>query len=169
MERVWVWGTGGPHLLMEKRYIDLWEADADTDEQALYYKTGEVDGKYIIKMTLGDGCCIVISEEGPSTWISNENGNGGILVVSIYEEKEFNEEEFIEKVRRIPNDEYVETGIEYKVYDDELYLFPACDLKPGYSESYNKVYLIPGTYKVKIIENYELTNGRFIIFKFVKL
>ncbi|MCI8763629.1 MAG: hypothetical protein HFG58_03460 [Lachnospiraceae bacterium] len=45
MERIWVWGTGGPYLLMEKRYIDLWEADAGTQEQELYYKTGEVDGE----------------------------------------------------------------------------------------------------------------------------
>ena len=30
---------------MEKRYIDLWEADAGTQEQELYYKTGEVDGE----------------------------------------------------------------------------------------------------------------------------
>ncbi len=169
MGRIWVWGTGGPHLLMEKRYIDLWEADAGTEEQELYYKTGEVDGEYIIEMALGDGSCIVVAEEGPSTWVSDENGDGGILVVSIYEEKGFNEEEFVEKIRKIPNNEYLETKIEYKVCDRELYLFPACDLKPGFSEPYNKVNLIPGVYKIKIIENYELVNGSFILFKFVRL
>lgn len=169
MERIWIWGSGGPHLLMEKRYLSLWEADAGTEERLLYYKTEEADGEYIIKMTLGDGNCIVISEEGPSTWISNGNGDGGIWAVSIYEEEGFDEEKFIDNLGKIPNNEYSETGIEYEVYDDELYLFPACDLKPGFSEPYNKVNLVPGIYIIKIIDNYELVDGKFILFKFIRL
>ncbi len=169
MERVWVWGTGGPHLLMEKRLIGLWEADAGTEERGLYHKTEEVDGAYITEMALGDGSCIVISEEGPSTWVSNENGDGGILVVSIYVEEGIDEERFLESLGKIPDDRYSETGIGYRVFDDRSYLFPACDLKPGYSEPYYQVDLIPGVYQIKMIEEYGSDDGSFILFKFTRL
>ena len=168
MERIWVWGTGGPHILMENRYIDLWEADAYTEEQPLYYKTSKVDGEYIVKMSLGDGDCIVIGEEGFSTWVSCENGDGGILVISICEEEGFDENRFVETIRNIPDNEYNETGIEYIIFDSELYLFPACGFRPGGSELYNEIHLIPGKYKIKIIEAYEF-DGIFVLCKFVRV
>ncbi len=173
MEISWVWGEGGPHLLMEKRYLDIWETDAVADhggKESLYDKTGEVKGDYIGELTLQDGSFIVIHEEMDQTaWISGENGNGGILVGSISIEESFDENDFIETITQIPDDVYNETGIQYKIFQDELYLFPACDLGPGYSNPYNKVDLTPGVYKIKIIENYELCYGCFILYKFIKM
>ena len=79
------------------------------------------------------------------------------------------EEILIDNVRKISNDEYSETGVEYKVFDDDLYLFPACEVEVGGYYNYNKVHLIPGIYKVKIIENYILYNASFILYKFIKV
>ena len=84
-------------------------------------------------------------------------------------DEEFDEEILIENVRKISNDEYSETGVEYKVFDDELYLFPACEVEVGCYYNYNKVHLIPGIYKVKIIENYIFYNASFILYKFIKV
>ncbi len=86
-----------------------------------------------------------------------------------YMDEEFDEEILIENVRKISNDDYSETGVEYKVFDDELYLFPACDVKIGAYYNYNKVHLLPRIYKVKIIEEYILYNASFILYKFIKL
>ena len=50
MEISWVWGDGGPYLLMEKKYLDIWETDAVAyhgGKESLYDKTGEVKGDYL--------------------------------------------------------------------------------------------------------------------------
>lgn len=169
----WVWGDGGPHLLMEKRYINVWVKDTAIEQErkpSLYDKIGELDGDYIGKFILSDGSFIVIKEEmDQTTWISSEGGDGGILVGSNGIEKNFDETDFIETVKKIPNDVYDETGIQYEVSEGELYLFPACDLEPGYSNPYNKVNLIPGLYKIKIVENYESCYGNFILYKLIRV
>ena len=154
MEIKWVSGDGGPHILMERKYLDLWAEQKET----LYEKACQIDD-YIGNLQLLDISLIVISEEG----------KGGIVIGLNYMDEEFDEEILIENVRKISNDDYSETGVEYKVFDDELYLFPACDVKVGGYYNYNKVHLIPGIYKVKIIEKYILYNASFILYKFIKL
>lgn len=150
MEIKWVSGDGGPHILMERKYLDFW---AD-QKGILYEKVGQIDD-YIGNLRLLDISLIVISEEG----------KGGIVIGLNY----MDEEILIENVRKISNDEYSETGVEYKVFDDELYLFPACEVEVGGYYNYNKVHLIPGIYKVKIIENYIFYNASFILYKFIKV
>lgn len=154
MEIKWVSGDGGPHILMERKYLDFWADQKGT----LYKKVGQIDD-YIGNLRLLDISLIVISEEG----------KGGIVIGLNYMDEEFDEEILIENVRKISNDEYSETGVEYKVFDDELYLFPACEVEVGGYYNYNKVHLIPGIYKVKIIENYILYNASFILYKFIKV
>ena len=150
MEIKWVSGDGGPHILMERKYLDFWADQKGT----LYKKVGQIDD-YIGNLRLLDISLIVISEEG----------KGGIVIGLNY----MDEEILIENVRKISNDDYSETGVEYKVFDDELYLFPACDVKIGAYYNYNKVHLLPRIYKVKIIEEYILHNASFILYKFIKL
>ena len=150
MEIKWVSGDGGPHILMERKYLDFWADQKGT----LYKKVGQIDD-YIGNLRLLDISLIVISEEG----------KGGIVIGLNY----MDEEILIENVRKISNDDYSETGVEYKVFDDELYLFPACDVKVGGYYDYNKIHLLPGIYKVKIIEEYILHNASFILYKFIKL
>ena len=104
-----------------------------------------------------------------TVWIAGEEGGEGVIVGLNYMDQEIDEEILVENVRKISNDEYSETGVEYKVFDDELYLFPACDVEVGGYYNYNKVNLIPGIYKVKIIEEYRLYNASFILYKFIKL
>lgn len=154
MEIKWVSGDGGPHILMERKYLDFWADQKGT----LYEKVGQIDD-YIGNLRLLDISLIVISEEG----------KGGIVIGINYMDEEFDEEILIENVRKISNDEYSETGVEYKVFDDELYLFPACEVEVGGYYNYNKVHLIPGIYKVKIIENYIFYNASFILYKFIKV
>ncbi len=165
MEIKWVSGDGGPHILMKRKYLDFW---AD-QKGILYEKVGQIDD-YIGNLRLLDISLIVISEEMTHTaWITDEEGKGGIVIGLNYMDEEFDEEILIENVRKISNDEYSETGVEYKVFDDELYLFPACEVEVGGYYNYNKVHLIPGIYKVKIIENYIFYNASFILYKFIKV
>lgn len=165
MEIKWVSGDGGPHILMERKYLDLWAEQKET----LYEEACQIDD-HIGNLQFLDISLIVISEEMThTTWIAGEEGGGGIVIGLNYMDEEFDEEILIENVRKISNDDYSETGVEYKVFDDELYLFPACDVKVGGYYNYNKVYLLPGIYKVKIIEEYILHNASFILYKFIKL
>ena len=161
MEIKWVSGDGGPHILIERKYLDLWAEQKET----LYEKACQIDD-YIGNLQLLDISLIVISEEMTHTaWITGEEWGGGIIIGLNY----MDEEILIENVRKISNDEYSETGVEYKVFDDELYLFPACEVEVGGYYNYNKVHLIPGIYKVKIIENYIFYNASFILYKFIKV
>lgn len=165
MEIKWVFGDGGPHILMERKYLNLWIVQ----KEALYEKACQIDD-YIGNLQLPDISFIVISEEMTHTvWIADEEERGGIIVGLNYMDEEFDEEILIKNIRKISNDEYSETGVEYKVFDDELYLFPACDIEVGGYYNYNKVNLNPGIYKVKIIEEYILYNASFILYKFIKL
>lgn len=165
MEIKWISGDGGPHILMERRYLDLW-----TDQrEILYEKACQIDD-HIGNLQLPDINLIVISEEMTHTaWIADEEGRGGVVIGLNYMEEGFDEEILIENVRKISDDEYSETGVVYKVFDDVSYLFPACDVEVGGCYDHNKVHLIPGKYKVKIMEEYILYNASFILYKFIKL
>ena len=165
MEVKWVSGDGGPHILMERKYLNFWTAQKET----LYEIACQIDD-YIGNLQLPGISLIVISEEMTHTaWIAGEGGREGVVIGLNYMDEEFDEEILIENVRKIPNDEYNETEVEYKIFDDELYLFPACDVEVGGYYNYDKVHLIPGIYKVKIIEEYILYNASFILYKFIKL
>ena len=91
MEIKWVSGDGGPHILMERKYLDFW---AD-QKGILYEKVGQIDD-YIGNLRLLDISLIVISEEG----------KGGIVIGLNYMDEEFDEEILIENVRKISKDEY---------------------------------------------------------------
>lgn len=115
MEIKWVSGDGGPHILMERKYLDLWAEQKET----LYEKVCQIDD-YIENLQLLDISLIVISEEMTHTaWIADEEGRGGIVIGLNYMDEEFDEKILIENVRKISNDDYSETGVEYKVIEED--------------------------------------------------
>lgn len=46
--------------------------------------------------------------------------------------------------------------------------FPACDFDKGWHYNYCKFNLLPGNYRVKMIEEYVIKDSSFRLFKFIK-
>ena len=107
------------------------ESDKDFEESMGYYERAGLIDDYIGELEIGIGKCIIISEDVPlSTWISNSNTNGTIVVAN-YINEEINYDILSTEINKIPDIRYNNTGLIYRVTDYVLYLFPACDFGTG--------------------------------------
>ncbi len=164
----WIMCDGGPHILMESKFLEIWKGESDEayQESVRYYEQACMIDGYIGELNIGPGRCIIIGDDVPSsTWISNGDANGTIVVCN-YMDEEITYDVLTTEINKIPNCKYDDTGLIYDVSDKELYLFSACDLGAGWIYNYCKFNLVPGNYKIRMIEEYICHNCSFRLFNF---
>lgn len=119
-EITWVECDGGPHILMESKYLKIWKGDTDEEYEnakGYYEETGLIDD-YIGELNSGLGKCLVISEDiASSTGVSVNNTGGYLVVVNYLSDFYINEglkcEILYNEFRKIAEDQFVDTGIIY--------------------------------------------------------
>ena len=166
----WIQGDGGPHILIESRYLNIWkgESDEEFEKSSRFYEEACLIDEYIGELEIGTGKCIIINDDVPvSTWIANGNV-GGTLVVGNYIGDGMNHDILEREINGILSHEYTDTGLTYQVVSMELYLFPACDFDREWHYDYFKFHLQPGKYRIGIIEEYLVHDSSFRLFQFAK-
>lgn len=172
----WVECDGGPHILMESKYLKIWKGDTDEEYEkakGYYEETGLIDD-YIGELNIGLGKCLVISEDiASSTWVSVNNTGGYLVVVNYLSDFYINgglkRETLYNEFSKIAEDQFVNTDIIYQITDEELYLFAACDFGKRWLYNYCKFNLLPGNYSIKMIEEYIFDDSSFRVFQFCAL
>lgn len=169
----WVECDGGPHILIESKYLKIWKAETEEELEKSYeyYEEAGLIDDYIGELKIGLGKCIIISEDIPSsTWLSDNDKNSFIVVMNYVSDYFQNEEmEFdtlLKEFSKIPDDQFIDTNLIYQVTDKELYLFAACDFGSDWLYNYCKLNLLPGNYSIKMIEEYIFHDSSFRLFKF---
>lgn len=169
----WIECDGGPHIIIERKYLKIWKGETEEEyNKAIEYyeETGSIDD-YIGELKIGLGKCLVISEDVPSSaWISDNNTSGFLVVVNYVSEYYINEkirfDTLLNEFSKIADDQFIDTNLTYQVTDEELYLFAACDFGSGWLYHYSKFNLLPGNYRIKMIEEYLFEDSSFRLFKF---
>lgn len=167
-EIIWIESDGGPHILIERKFLHIWKGENDSafQESMRYYEQAGLIDDYIGELKIGSGKCIIISEDVPaSTWITKKDTSGTIVVAN-YIGKAITYDILSTEINNIPDYKYEETGLIYDVSDNELYLFPACDLCVDWVYKFCKVNLLPGKYKIRLIEEYFFQDSCFRLFNF---
>lgn len=169
----WIECDGGPHILIESKYLNIWKAETEEElkKSYKYYEEAGLIDDYIGELKIGLGKCIVISEDIPSsTWISDNNKGGFIVVINYVSDHYLNEEikcnTLLNEFNKISDDQFIDTNLIYQVTDEELYLFAACDFGNDWLYNFCKLNLLPGNYSIKMIEEYIFNDSSFRIFKF---
>lgn len=172
-EITWIECNGGPHLLLESKYLKIWkgETEDELEKAKEYYEEAGLINDYIGELNIGLGKGIVISEDiTSSTWISKDNTGGFLVVINYVNENFFNEglkqDMLYNEFSKIADDQFVDTNLKYQVTDEELYLFAACDFGKEWLYNYCKLKLLPGDYCIKMIEEYIFDDSSFRVFKF---
>ncbi|MDE7416003.1 MAG: immunity 21 family protein [Lachnospiraceae bacterium] len=143
----WIECDGGPHILIESRYLKIWkgETDEEFEKSKQYYEEAGLIEDYIGELKIGSGKCLIIREEvTASTWISDNNLSGFLAGVNYVSE------------------EYADKGIK----SNDLYLFAACDFGNDWLYNYCKLNLLPGNYHIKMKEEFIFDGSSFMLFKF---
>jgi len=174
-EITWIECDGGPHLLIESKYLKIWKAGIEDEYKKAkeYYEEAGLINDYIGELNIGSGKCMVISEDvASSTWISDSTG--GFLVVINYVSDYYTNEglkydTLYNELSKIADDQFVDTNLKYQVTDEELYLFAACDFGNEWLYNYCKLNLLPGDYSIKMIEEYIFDGSSFRVFQFSNL
>ena len=164
----WIESDGGPHILIERKFLKIWKGESDRafQESMRYYEQAGLIDDYIGELKIGLGKCIIISEDVPaSTWITKRDTNGTIVVAN-YIGEGITYDILSTEINNIPDCKYKDTGLVYDVLDRELYLFPACDLCVDWTYKYCKMNLLPGRYKIRLIEEYIFHDSSFRLFNF---
>lgn len=164
----WIGSDGGPHILIEQKFLKIWKGESDRafQESMRYYEQAELIDDYIGELKIGLGKCMIISEDVPvSTWIPKGITNGTIVIAN-YVSEGITYDILSSEINNIPNCKYKDTGLIYDVSDKELYLFPACDLDVDWTYNYCKLNLLPGKYKIGLIEEYIFHDSGFRLFHF---
>lgn len=172
----WIECDGGPHILIESKYLNIWKAETEEElkKSYKYYEEAGLIDDYIGELKIGLGKCIVISEDIPSsTWISDNNKSGFIVVINYVSDYYLNEEikcdTLLNEFNKISDDQFIDTNLIYQVTDEELYLFAACDFGCDWHYNYCKINLLPSKYSIKMIEEYIFNDSSFRLFKFINL
>lgn len=172
-EITWVECDGGPHILIENKYLTLWKGETEEEfrKAAEYYeKTATIDD-YIGELQIGPGKCLVISEDIPSsTWISGNNTGGFIVVINDVSDgfgiDQMHSGTLFHEFSGIAEDQFIDTNIIYQVTDGDLYLLAACDFGSGWLYNHCCLKLLPGDYQIKMIEKYLFGGACFRLFRF---
>ncbi|MDE7477014.1 MAG: immunity 21 family protein [Lachnospiraceae bacterium] len=174
-EITWVECDGGPHILIESKYLKIWkgETDAEFEQSKEYYELTRYIDDYIGELQIKSGKCIVLSEDIPSsTWLSDNNTSGFIVVINYvsdyYLDEEMKFDTLYNEFSKIPDEQFIDTNFIYQVMDEELYLLAACDFGSDWLYNYCKFNLLPGNYSIKMIEEYIFEDSSFRLFKFRK-
>lgn len=165
----WITCDGGPHILMEGKSLKIWKGESEEayQESMRYYEQACMIDSYIGELNIDSGKCIIIGDDvSSSTWIANGDANGAIVVCN-YMDEEITYDVLATEIRKIPSCRYHDTGLSYDVTDAELYLFSACDFGADWLYHYLKFNLIPGKYKIRMIEEYIFHNCSFRLFGFL--
>lgn len=175
-EITWIECDGGPHILIESKYLKIWKGETEEEYQKAeeYYEETALIDDYIGELNIGSGKCLVISDDiTSSTWLS-DNNTGGFLVVVNYISEDYIDEEItfdtlFNEFCKIPEEQFADTNLIYRVTDEELYLFAACDFGSEWLYNYCKLNLLSGDYSIKMIEEYIFDDSSFRLFKFSNL
>ncbi len=172
-EITWIECDGGPHLLLESKYLKIWKGENKDEykKASEYYEETCLIDEYIGELSIGSGKCIVISDDiTSSTWISHGNTGGFLVVINYVGEKYLNEglkfDTLYNEISKIEDDQFIDTNLKYQVTDEELYLFAACDYGKEWIYNHCKFNLLPGNYSIKMIEEYIFDDSNFRVFKF---
>ena len=172
----WIECDGGPHILIESKYLKIWKGETDDEYQKAmeYYEEAGLIDNYIGELTIGSGKCLVISDDiTSSTWISDNNTSGFLVVVNYisdyYIDEEIKFDTLLNELSKITDNQFADTNLIYQVTDEELYLFAACDFGNEWLYNYCKLNLLPGDYSIKMIEEYIFGDSSFRLFKFSNL
>lgn len=172
----WVECDGGPHILIEKKFLSVWKGETEEEYQKAeeYYEEAGLIDDYIGLLNIGSGKCIVISDDvTSSTWLSDNNTNGYIVVVNYisdcYIDEEIEFDTLFNEISKIADEQFVDTNLIYHVTDEELYLIAACDFGKEWLYNYCKLNLLAGNYCIKMIEEYIVDESSFRLFKFSRL
>jgi hypothetical protein len=157
----WIECDGGPHILIESKYLKIWKAETEEGFKKSYehYEEAGLIDDYIGVLKTEFGKCIIISEDiCSSTWLSDNHSNGFIVVINYvsdsYQNEELESEILLKEFSKISEDQFIDTHLIYQVTDEELYLFAACDFGSDWLYHYCKLNLLPGKYSIKMIEEY---------------
>lgn len=169
----WIECDGGPHILIESKYLKIWKGETEDEYQkakGYYEEAGHIDD-YIGELNIGPGKCIVISDDiTSSTWLSDNNTSGFLVVVNYISDYYINEEikfdTLFNEFSKITDNQFVDTNLIYHVTDEELYLIAACDFGNEWLYNYCKLNLLAGDYSIKMIEEYIFDESSFRLFKF---
>lgn len=164
----WIECDGGPHILIERKFLNIWKGESDQafQESMGYYEQAGLIDDYIGELKIGPGKCMIISEDVPaSTWIPGKETSGTIVVAN-YIGEAVTYDMLSMEINNIPDCKYEDTGLVYEVSDRELYLFPACDLCEDWTYKYCKINLLPGNYKIGLMEEYFFRGSCFRLFHF---
>ena len=63
----WIMCDGGPHILMESKFLKIWKGDSDEayQESVRYYEQACMVDGYIGELNIGSGKCIIIGDDVP--------------------------------------------------------------------------------------------------------
>lgn len=168
----WIECDGGPHILIESKYLKIWKAETEEGfkKSYEYYEQAGLIDDYIGVLKTEFGKCIIISEDiCSSTWLSDNHSNGFIVVINYvsdsYQNEELESEILLREFSKISEDQFIDTHLIYQVADEELYLFAACDFGSDWLYHYCKLNLLPGKYSIKMIEEYIFHDSSFRLFK----
>ncbi|MDE5823911.1 MAG: immunity 21 family protein [Lachnospiraceae bacterium] len=169
----WIECDGGPHILIESRYLKIWkgETDEEFEKSKQYYEEAGLIEDYIGELKIGSGKCLIIREEVTvSTWISDNNLSGFLVGVN-YVSEEYADEgiksnALLNELNKIPEEQFVDTNLTFQVRDKDLYLFAACDFGNDWLYNYCKLNLLPGNYRIKMKEEFIFDGSSFMLFKF---
>lgn len=172
----WIECDGGPHILIERKFLNIWKGKTEDELQKAeecYEAAGLIDD-YIGILNIGAGKCIVISDDvASSTWLSDNNTSGFLVVVNYisdyYADEELVFDKLLGELRKIPDDQFVDTDLIYQVTDEELYLMAACDFGQGWLYPYCKLNLLLGNYSIKMMEEYLFEQSSFRLFQFNRI
>ena len=174
-EVTWIECDGGPHILIDNRYLRIWKGktDEEFERSCTYYEeAGLIDG-HIGELRIAEGKCLIINEEfTASTWISDNDTSGFFAGVNYVSEKYGNEEikfsTLLKEFHKIPDERFVDMDLSYQVTDSELYLFAACDFGDDWLYDYCKINLQQGNYRIRMVKEYIFEGSSFILYKFSK-
>ena len=182
-ELKWISCDGGPHILMEKKCMKLWEGSEVplngriVNSKSKWNQETFISTDYDLACDINDyigiievqnGSAIVINDDVPiSTFITDKNGIGNIVVLNSWENGNYSEELY-EIICALNLNDFEDSGIIYRTSEPQLYHFPACDIptKPVYD--FIEISLQPGTYRIYRKDSMILENGEIRVFRFHK-
>lgn len=172
-EITWIECDGGPYILIESKYLKIWkgETDEEFERSKQYYEAAGYIEDYIGELKIGAGKCLIISGEvTASTWISDTRTSGFLVGVNYVSEDYADEgivwNELLNELNTIAEGQFIDTNLTYQVADEELYLFAACDFGSEWLYHYCRLNLLPGSYRIKLIEEYIYRGSSFMVFQF---
>jgi hypothetical protein len=176
----WVSCDGGPLLLVQEKYLPLWEgSDAPSNGRVVqanfrwgldvatdYDRACDI-GDWLGLISVGEGQALVLGgDENATTWLPLEGRQDGMLVRWGYANSE---EDAISAAKSLSDKTDKDETLEFSVEESDLILFAACEAGND-KEIYPrlKISLSSGTYKIFTIE-YEVGQTSVICHHFRKI